>query len=175
MQARVHEQIGQWLQKQDTPHQPSPRIIVLAASACANLNVLSYVTERFPVGDGLVYAGYDEIPCDLITPIRLYQDNRPARYIGALKFRFHKADDTLAFEALLVSTWDEHDNDISLISVPEVHIQAWLAFETECSRLLTTAVAYRDQVYIVGGMARSFEATVDWDDIYLPHDLKTAC
>lgn len=172
MQARVHEQIGQWLQKQDTPNQPLPRIIVLAASACANLNVLSYMAERFPVGDGIVYAGYEEVACELITPIRLYQDNRPARYIGALKFRFEKEDGTHVFDSILVSTWDEHDNDISLISVPEPMIQPWLAFEAECSRLLTTAVAYRDQVYIVGGMARSFEATVDWDDIYLPHDLK---
>ena len=174
MQARVHEQIGQWLQKQNTPHQPMPRIIVLAASACANLNVLSYMAERFPVGDGLVYAGYEEVACEMITPIRLYQDNRPARYIGALKFRFENEDGTAAFDTILVSTWDEHDNDISLIGVPEPSIQAWLTFETECSRLLTTAVAYRDQVYIVGGMARSFEATVDWDDIYLPQDLKTS-
>ncbi len=174
MQARVHEQIGQWLQKQNTTPQPSPRIIVLAASACANLNVLSYVAEHFPVGEGLVYAGYEEVACDLITPIRLYQDNRPARYIGALKFRFQTDEGAAAFDVTLVSTWDEHDNDISLISVPEELIQAWLTFETECSRLLTTAVAYRDQVYIVGGMARSFEATVDWDDIYLPHDLKTS-
>ncbi|MCU0512554.1 MAG: ATP-binding protein [Anaerolineae bacterium] len=171
---RVHEQIGQWLQRAYMAQQPQEMVITLVSSACCNLSALAYVPERFPVGEGLVYAGYQKTHCDVITAMTLFQDKKPGRYLGAMLFRFEQADGAPGFEALLVSAWDEHDNDLTLACVPAAFTQPWLTFEAECNRIVNTAAAYRDQVYIVGGMTRSFETSIDLEDVYLPAGLKTS-
>lgn len=171
---RVHEQIGQWIQRSYMAQQSQEMVITLVSSSCSNLSALSYVPEKFAVGDGLVYAGYKKTHCDVITPITLFQDKKPGRYLGAMLFQFQHENGNPGFEVLLVSAWDEHDNDITMACVPVQYSQHWLALEAECNRIVNTAAAYRDQVYIVGGMTRSFEATIDLDDVYLPAELKTS-
>jgi hypothetical protein len=171
---RVHEQIGQWLQRSYMVQQTQSMLITLASSACANLTALQYVPAGFAVSPDWQYQTFKKTHCDIITPITLYNDKKPARYLGALLFQFAATAGNATFEALVVAAWDEHDNDLTLACVPQPYIQEWLAFETECNRIINTAAAYRDQVYIVGGVARSFEATIDWDDVYLPAELKTS-
>jgi predicted AAA+ superfamily ATPase len=171
---RVHEQIGQWIQRSYMAQQPQEMVITLASASCCNVSALSYIPEQFAVGEGFVYSGFRKTHCDVITPITLYSDKKPGRYLGALIFTFVHPENDEQFEVLLVSAWDEHDNDITMACVPQSYSAQWLTFEDECNRIVNTAAAYRDRVYIVGGMARSFEATIEWEDIYLPADLKVA-
>ena len=170
---RIHEQISRWLQRTYIVHQSEKMLVVMSSSTCTNPSTLGYVAENFPVGDGLVYTGYEEVPCDIITSISIYHANKPTRRTGALRFSFGaETGDEDGFEALLVSTWDEDDDDLTLVAIPEKNVQHWLKFEAECTRIMGAATPFHDKVYIVGGTDVSFEANVAWDEIVLPSRLK---
>lgn len=170
---RIHEQVCRWIQRTYIAQQSQPMIIAMSTSTCTNLSTLSYVQEGFSVGEGLVYAGYEEAPCDIISPIMIYHANKPTRRTGALLFKFNaENDDSNGFEVLLVSTWDEDDDDLTLVAIPKQHVQRWLAFEAECTRIMGAATPFHDKVYIVGGTDVSFEANTAWDEIVLPDKLK---
>lgn len=172
---RIHEQIGRWLQQTYSGAPIDEQIIALASSACSNITTLDFVEAGFDVGDDWTYKGYQQTQCDLITPIVMFHAGKPTRRLGALTFTFAIADDPeQTFDVLLASTWDESDDDITLVCMPEKHIQHWLAFERECNRIISAAVPYQDRIYIVGGTEISFEPTVKWDDIYLPASIKDA-
>lgn len=173
----LHEKINRWLDQQDSPQPPEAMARVLAGMACTNLTALAHIAESFPVGDGLVYDGYDLVDCPVIAPFVLYRQRAPLNRNGAFRFRFVRAADrTPAFEALLAADWESDENIgiqmVAMVALPQMHVAHWLAFEEECQRLANAAIAFRDRVFIVGGAEDAFDATVDWEDVYLPEDLK---
>ncbi len=173
----LHEIINRWLDEYYSAQQPHDMVKVLSRMACCNLTALASVAESFPVGDGLVYAGYEEAECSIISAFVTYRKEYPLHRTGALKFRFVLEDGTPGgFEALLVAGWvSDEDIGIQMVaiaSMPQPFIAHWMAFEQECNRIASSAITFRDKVYIVGGAEDSFDATVDWEDVYLPADLK---
>lgn len=173
----LHETINRWIDTEYIPQQPHDMLKVLSRMACCNLTALASIAESFPVGDDLVYAGYDEVECPVVSAFVTYRKEYPLHRTGALRFRFVRADGSAGgFEALLVSGWVS-DEDISIqmiavAAVPRQYVGHWLAFEQECNRIASSAITYRDKVYVVGGAEDTFDATVDWEDVYLPADLK---
>ena len=170
----LHERINRWIDEEYIPNQPHPMQKNLSQMACCNLTALAHIAGSFPVGDGWVYTGYEEVPCPVVSAFVTYQKERPMHRAGALKFHFTAGDDR--FEVLLVADWIS-DDDIGIqmvvvACVPREHVHHWLAFEEECHRIGSSAITFRDRVYIVGGAEVAFDATVDWDDIYLPPELK---
>jgi Cdc6-like AAA superfamily ATPase len=173
----LHETINRWLDDAYIPQQPGDMLKLLSRMACCNLTALAGVAEAFPVGDELVYAGYEEYPTPIISAFLTYRKEHPTHRAGALKFRFANAETgQIAFEALVVSGWvSDEDIGIQMIvvaCVPREHVAHWLAFEQECYRIASSAITFREKVYVVGGAEDTFDATVDWDDVYLPADLK---
>lgn len=170
----MHEHICQWIDESYAAHRVGPNQLLIANSATANLTALSYIAEGFDVEGGFRYAGYEEYPSDLVRPVTTYFDQRPAYRSGGLLFHFESDDD--AFEVLVMSAWvydaDMHSSLLSIASVPQAYIKHWLAFEKECHRIYHSAIPYRGKVYIVGGVDTTFDATVKWDEIYLPGELK---
>lgn len=164
-----------WLNQHYEPQHDGTNELVLANPAIANQTALSYVTEPFDVGAGYHYIGRDEYACDLVPRVTSYFDERPASRSGAVEFHF--SDGETHFDVLLVAAWvydaDMHNTLLTVASVPSQHITQWLAFEKECQRIYHSAIPYRGKVYIVGGIDTSFDATVHWEDIYLPPVLKS--
>jgi len=170
----THERICQWIQTEYEPHAQGDNRFIMGNTATANMTALSYVQEQFDVGEGFAYMGYDDFACDLISPVHSYFDERPAHRSGGLLFHFRNGEQS--FDVLVISIWmydaDMHSSLISIASVPEANVAQWIAFEKECQRIYHSAIPYRGKVYIVGGMDLTFDASVQWDDIYLPEVLK---
>jgi hypothetical protein len=173
----VHEKLCQWLNEAYIPQQTDDMVMVLSRSACCNLTALAHMDERFSVGDDFVYMGYEEYPCQAISTFVTYLEDKPAYRTGALAFKFARPDGA-AFEAVVVAAWTDDDNVgidlMAMACMPRAFVNNWLVFENECSRIARSAIAYRDKVYIVGGKDVTFDATVEWDDVHLPTDLKEA-
>jgi len=170
----MHERICNWIKSQYPPYCAENHELILAHSAIANVTALSYVFEQFAVGGGFHYSGQSPYPCDFISSVTAYFDERPGNRSGVMEFHFEKAD--ARFSVLVAAAWvydaDMHSSLICIASVPQAYIPQWLAFEKECARIYHSAIPYRGKVYIVGGVETTFDATVKWDDIYLPHPLK---
>lgn len=174
----VHERICQWIAKTYLPHQPDSRVLVLSPSACCNMTALSFIKHDFDAGDGLVYTGYSEYPCDIISSFTTFFDDKPTHRTGALLFRFQPAEGSAVpgFDVLSVSAWvddeDVNTNMLTISCVPSRYLQNWLKFEKECTRIANSAIPFRGKVYVIGGAEATFDATVRWEDIYLPPGLK---
>ncbi len=170
----THERICNWIETNYQAHIVQNSRYILANTATANLTALSYIAQHFDVGNGYQFVGYEDYDCELISPVHSYFDERPAHRSGGLLFRFSNGSDE--FAVLVISVWmydaDMHSSLISIASVPEAHTAQWIAFEKECQRIYHSAIPYRGKVYIVGGMDITFDASVQWDDIYLPSVLK---
>lgn len=172
----THEGICNWIQEQYTPHTSSPSELVITNTVTANLTALSYVADKFDVGDGLHFSAWHDHDCEIVAQVKTYADSRPSLRSGAMRFTFANADDEPVFDVLVVSTWiydaDANTNMISIASVPDAYTENWLAFEKEVQRIYHSAIPYRGKVYIVGGVDTTFDSDVEMDNIYLEGTLK---
>lgn len=173
----IRETISQWMQTNYIPQQSAYMQMLYSRQACCNLTVLRYIDLGYELPDGWRYRGYEEHECSVISPVINYTEDRPDCRTGALLFHFEHETEKTQFEVLHTSAWEsDEDIGISLVSiaaVPDAYIEQWLAFEKECDRIASSALPFREKVYIVGGMNVSVDTTVDWEDIYLPEKLKS--
>lgn len=170
----VHERICDWIEENYAPHKAEESELIISNTVTANLTALSYVTEDFEVGEGFIYKGWEDYPCEMMPIVKTYFEERPALRSGGILFHFEGEEEN--FDVLVLSSWvydaDMNNNLISMASVPKAHIAEWLAFEKEVQRIFHSAIPYRGKVYIVGGVETSFDSTVALEDIYLPNGLK---
>lgn len=171
----THERICNWIQNNYHQHTETDNDLIIANTVTANLTALSYVAEKFDVGEGFHYLGWQDFECDLMPQVKTYFDGRPALRSGAMKFSFEN-DKAVCFEVLVISAWvydaDMNNNLISVASVPVAYTDQWLNFQKEVQRIFHSAIPYRGKVYIVGGVDTTFDATVPLEDIYLEGTLK---
>lgn len=171
----LHERICRWINQHYVPTQSYPITLQLTMHAVCNITALQYVQDAFPVGDGFVYTGYAPYDCDEVSTFINYVEERPHYRSGALLFSFSDASGETRFDVLAVAGYlsDESMMDLVQISaVPDAYLKHWLTFEAEVGRIARSAIPHRDRVFIIGGTETSFDATVDWDDIHLPQQLK---
>ncbi|MGJ3240165.1 MAG: AAA family ATPase [Anaerolineae bacterium] len=170
----IQDNICNWITTHYESHHTVPSELIISNSVTANLTALSYVAERFDVGDGFHYTGWQDHECDLVAQVKTYADERPAQRSGAIRFHFENGD--TQFDVLTVSAWvydaDMASNLITIATVPQQYVEQWLAFEKEVLRIYRSAIPYRGQVYIVGGVENTFDANVMMQDIYLEGTLK---
>lgn len=175
MSLPLHERICRWINQHYVPTQSATITLELTTHAICNITALEHVVNDFPVGDGFVYKGYQPYPCDEVSTFISYVENKPLYRSGALLFTFSDANGENSFDVLAVAGYlnDESMMDLIQISaIPEAHLQHWLTFEAEVSRIARSAIPHRERVFIIGGTEVSFDATVDWDDIHLPQEIK---
>lgn len=169
------KEIINWIQTDYTYHTEINSELVIAATVIANITALSYITPHFDVGEGYQYVSWEYYDCPLIPRVKTYSEGRPGLQSGALLFRFANQENE-QFQVLVVSQWlfdfDLNSSLLSIASVPEAHVEQWVNFEKEVQRIFHSAIPYRGKVYVVGGIETAFDATVNWDDIYLDVALK---
>lgn len=164
----MYKEICDWLHEHYIPQQSAEMMIALTKPACSNPTTLGFLEAGFDVGDGYGYAGHSTYDCEPVPTMTSYHDKKPTRQTGGLLFRFEQPDGD-SFEALMVSGWTDQS---IVVCLPKQYVDHWLNFEAECVRLSVSALSYRDQVYIVGGVEMAFDASVRWEDICLPGNLK---
>ena len=172
----IHEKICRWI---NANHRQDNTELLLVSMAVCNLSALEAIAIGTTLNGKFHYDGYQQFPCDEFATFIRYIEGVPVHRTGALKFKFSPAEgaeDQTEFEVLVVGAWvsdDDINNDMVVIAaVPKAHIDTWLDFEEVARRAAASATAFRQKVYIVGGTSVSFDATTEWDDIYLPPDLK---
>ncbi|GAB5492223.1 MAG: hypothetical protein Phog2KO_24380 [Phototrophicaceae bacterium] len=172
----MHERICNWIRENYATHNDVRSDFLISNTVTANLTALSYITDKFDVGNDFHFVGWDDFPCDMMPKLKTYFDNRPALRSGAMRFRFENSDASDAFQVLVLSAWvydsDMNNNLVSIASVPSAYTEQWLTLQKEVQRIFHSAIPYRGKVYVVGGAETSFDATVQMDDIYLEGTLK---
>lgn len=171
-----YDRVCAWMTENHVAHQTTPHRFVTAHASCTHQTLLTYVKPNFDLGHGWHYVTYEDYPCDLVPSLYQYQDNAPAHRTGALRYTFRHENGQEA-HVLLVATLF-HDADLNPVlrpvaTMPEYLVLPWLAFEKECRRIDNSAIQYRGKVYVIGGQENSFDTAVQWDEIYLPDDLKS--
>jgi ATP-dependent 26S proteasome regulatory subunit len=170
-----HEQIYAWIQQDYLPEaigRSGDHTFVWSESACAFRVVLDSVAPDAAF-EGFRFAGYQMIDCPVISVIRTYQTNGKCGFeSGARLLRFEREGET--FEILLAASYGQHQHSTwtILACVPQAHVPVWLAFEQECTRILD-CMSPDGEVIVIGGRTSGFSPTVSWDDVVLPHELKT--
>lgn len=170
----LHERICRWINQHYIPTQSQAITLALTSQAICNITALDHVQADFPVGDGFTYQGYSPYDCTEVSTFISYMENKPFYRSGGLLFHFSDTDGN-TFDVLAVAGYinDESMMDMIQISaVPEAHVKHWLTFENEVARIARSAIPHRERVFIIGGTEVSFDATVDWDDIHLPQEIK---
>lgn len=171
----IYLQMVNWIKQHDESYHPESSAFAFALHVCASVVVLQHMKPNFDLGEGWHFAGYAEVPCDLIPSIQQHVEDRPNIRTGAQRFYF-KHDDGRTFDALHLTTM-LHDTDLntvfrSLVCAPKTQMAQWVAFENECKRIENSSLPYRGKVYIVGGQEVTFDTHVTWGEIYLPQSLK---
>ncbi|MEP7287469.1 MAG: AAA family ATPase [Chloroflexota bacterium] len=171
-----YEKLARWAAdewQQSFPDQPF--LVLWASENCGN----NLARQRVKVGRKLKgkarYTGYEAVDCPHVVPISDYRLPGRAAVIAETvgAFRFHFTGENNPFDVLYVSSHyrDEDTSIIAVAIVPQEHLEAWAAFETQCNN----AVRYlerRQDVFIIGGTNAFFKPTVDWSDVILSDDLK---
>lgn len=172
MTERLHERLYDWMHSAYIAERDDKVLVTWAAQFVAHLNVLNHIETPFDVGEGYYFRGYRETTCPLVAPIITFRRKVAGRRTGAMIFEFARGDGSDAFEILMVSTWDEDNDDLTLAAVPEQYVPYWLRFEEECVRVNGAVAPLDDEVYVVGGVDASFKTGVRWEDIHLNDELK---
>lgn len=172
--AHVHEKVHDWLKQN---HFTDDKQLIITMPACCHMTVLQTVEAGYEVRDGWHFVSYEEVDSPDLASFVTYEEEHPTYRSGVLQFSFQNQSDE-TFSVVVAAAWADDDyigiasSLLTMASVPKVHIKVWQAFEKRVTQLENAAIAFRDRVYVVGGAEVSFDASTDWDDIYLPEELK---
>jgi hypothetical protein len=151
---------------------------IWASAECSNMIAQRQVKAGRRLRGSAHYDGMEKLDCPAIVPISDY-GSRGRRMVltstsGAYAFKF-STDSGEQFEVIYASSYFDDDvQDLTAIAlVPRGKLDTWAAFEFACARAVRPRIRRRRDVYIIGGTDAFFDPTVEWDDVILPHDLKT--
>lgn len=152
-------------------------VTIWASAECSNRIAQSQIKPGRKLKGKARYEGFETLFCPDIVPISDYGSRGSQMVLtatsGAFAFKF--TDQDAAFEVVYASSYFDDDvQDLTAIAlVPKQKLETWAAFEFACARAVRPRIRRRRDVYIIGGTDAFFDPTVDWDDVILPHDLKT--
>jgi hypothetical protein len=173
-----YERLVEWASAEWEERYPEiPYVTIWASTECSNKVAQSYIKVGRSLRGKMKYNGFEELDCDVITPISDYSARGRNMVLtstaGAYLFKFagKEGDD---FEVIYASSYFDDDvQDLTAIAiVPEGMLETWASFESLCARAVRPRIKRRRDVYIIGGTDAYFDPTVEWDDVILSPDLK---
>jgi len=171
-----YEQLVRWaVQEWQQRYPAQPYATVWAADACASALAHARISAGRNLKRRTTYLGYQPIDCPYAVPIsHFYVPGRKAvltNSVGAFIFSFASPKGT--FDVLYANAYygdDKSDSD-AIALVPIDKLEVWDDFEDLCRRTANNIERSR-KVYIIGGTEKSFEPTVDWEQVILSDTLK---
>ncbi len=122
----------------------------------------------------------DIIPCELSTDHVSYSiiDEKPTIVARMAAFLFKLESETPGnppFEVVaLEAIWSEEGHSCGFASVPSERMQDWYDLEHLFASAHDETVVAQNKITVIGSDSyNAFKVDIGWDDIILPHDLKT--
>jgi SpoVK/Ycf46/Vps4 family AAA+-type ATPase len=170
--------LGCWIESEWMPRFPDQTLKTLwSGRACVHHVALDKIDREHVLHDGFCFEGFARLQeASLAQVIRLDYRNELGFQSGGYVYRFVNKERDESAEILVLSAFptDSHGYDvIVLASVPEAHTELWKEFSRHCQHVVN-AMEPSEEVTIIGGHAKSFVPNVEWDEIVLPEELKSA-
>lgn len=173
-----YERLVEWASAEWEKRYPDlPYMTIWAATECSNKIAQSQVKVGRSLRGSAKYNGFDELQCDVITPISEYGARGRKMVLtntaGAYLYKFAEKDGE-AFDVIYASSYfdDDVQDLMSIALVPEGKLDTWVSFEGVCAKAVRPRIKRRRDVYIIGGTDAFFDPTVELDDVILGADLK---
>lgn len=175
-----YERLVEWASAEWEKLYPDiPYVTIWASTECSNKIAQSNIKVGRSLRGKAKYNGFEELDCDVITPISDYSARGRNMVLtataGAYLFKFagkENSDDN--FEVIYASSYFDDDiQDLTAVAlVPEGKLDTWASFESICATAVRPRIKRRRDVYIIGGTDAFFDPTVEWDDVILSSELK---
>lgn len=173
-----YERLVEWASAEWEKRYPNlPYVTIWAATECSNKIAQSQVKVGRSLRGHAKYDGFEELPCEVITPISEYGTRGRKMVLtntaGAYLFKFTVKDDD-DFDVIYTSSYfdDDVQDLMSIALVPEDKLDTWVSFENICARAVRPRIKRRRDVYIIGGTDAFFDPTVELGDVILESSLK---
>lgn len=176
-----YERLVEWATKEwQSRYGDAPFITIWASSECSNKIAQDKVKPNRKLRGKARYKGFEELHSNVVIPISDYGSRGRKMVLtataGAFIFTFTDEVTEEDFEVIYASSYIDDDvQDLTAIAlVPEGRLDSWASFESICARAVRPRIRRRRDVYIIGGTEAFFDPNVDWDDVILDTNLKSA-
>ena len=176
-----YERLVDWAMKEwETRYGDIPYVTIWASSECSNKIAQRKVKVNRKIKGKVRYKGLEELEADVVVPISDYGSRGRKMVLtataGAYLFKFHDEKKDEPFDVIYVSSYIDSDlQDLTAIAlIPEDKLDSWANFEMICGKAVRPRIRRRRDVYIIGGTEAFFEPNVEWEDVVLEPDLKSA-
>lgn len=176
-----YERLVQWAKQQwEARYGELPYMTIWASSECSNKIAQEQIKAGRKLRGKARYQGFEEVNSEVVVPISDYGSRGRKMVLtataGAFIYRFSDNDTGEEFEVIYASSYIDDDvQDLTAVAlVPEGRLDSWASFESICARAVRPRIRRRRDVYIIGGTEAFFDPTVEWDDVILEKDLKSA-
>ncbi|NJL95948.1 MAG: ATP-binding protein [Anaerolineae bacterium] len=167
------EALGAWL-AETWQAERADWLVMLVNNAVVHQRAMRLWKPSRRLPGGYCFVGASPVACPVTPTIYAQPGDEGLNLVtGGFLYRFAPRETGAALEVLLAAAYteEEYHTVTALACLPPDFLPVWQAFEKGCSKL-AHGLSVREDVRIIGGRARSFAPTVDWDDIVLPEALK---
>ena len=176
-----YERLVQWAKQEWVErYADAPYMTIWASSECSNKIAQEQVKPGRKLRGKVRYEGLQQLDTDVVIPISDYGARGRKMVLtataGAFIFTFADEESDETFDVIYASSYIDDDvQELTAVAlVPEGRLDTWANFEAICARAVRPRIRRRRDVYIIGGTDAFFDPTVDWEDVILDTDLKTA-
>ncbi len=164
--------LAKWIETEWSPGRTESDLrTIWVNDACVHLEVLGKFDRNIELKDGYVFAGCEPLDAPMLTRITQMAYQGELTYqTGAFAYRFvnENKDETVEIAVASAFYSDEGYDIVTMACIPDSFLPVWTSFAHKCDRLGSP----ESEVTVVGGRTSSYKATVEWDEIVLPADLK---
>src|SRR5688572_29949189 len=177
-----YERLVEWAKQEwQARYGDVPYITIWASSECSNQIAQEQIKPGRKLRGKAHFAGMEQLKADVVIPISDYGSRGRKMVLtataGAFIFTFIDEDNPKqTFDVIYASSYIDDDvQELTAVAlVPAGRLETWASFESICARAVRPRIRRRRDVYIIGGTDAFFDPTVDWDDVILDTELKTA-
>jgi hypothetical protein len=176
-----YERLVQWAKQEWAErYSDAPYMTIWASSECSNKIAQEQIKAGRKLRGKVRYEGLKQLEAEVVVPISDYGTRGRKMVLtataGAFIFTFTDEENNETFDVIYASSYIDDDvQELTAVAlVPEGRLDTWANFEAMCARAVRPRIRRRRDVYIIGGTDAFFDPTVDWDDVILDTDLKTA-
>ena len=164
------DRMAQWISTNWIPQAPDTDwVMVGVRDVVLEQQALKHFADNNELEEGILFLGRESLDEGIVPFVMQHTrkgdlDESTGTYVYHFEMPDGEAVDVLVVSAYYSDSWYQ----VSMACVPQGFLAHWAEFVSVCSRF-----AYPEaKVMVIGGNTHSYEATVDWESIILPDDLK---
>lgn len=164
------DRMAHWIETHWLPERAATEWVMVGVRDVAlEQQALKHFADNPEIDEGIHFLGREALDNSTLPFVMQHTrkgelDESTGTYVYHFEMPTGKPIDVLVMSAYYTDSWYQ----VSMACVPEDFLTHWAEFVSVCSRF-----AYPEsKVMVIGGNTHAYEATVEWDSIILPDDLK---